>query len=92
MASRRAALAAIALLAFACGPAAAQSADKPPLRILVGFPPGGSADTLARLIGDALRDDYSPVTVENRPGAGGRIALTAVKAAKPDGQLSLIHI
>ncbi len=65
-------------------------ADKPPLRILVGFPPGGSADTLARLIGDALRDDFSPVTVENRAGAAGRIALNAVKSARPDGQTILV--
>ncbi|MBC5781768.1 hypothetical protein H8N03_02360 [Ramlibacter sp. USB13] len=64
--------------------------DKPPLRILVGFPPGGSADVIARLVGDALRDDFSPVIVENRPGAGGRIALAAVKNAKPDGQTVII--
>jgi tripartite-type tricarboxylate transporter receptor subunit TctC len=69
-------------------PASAQ--DKPPLRILVGFPAGGSADVLARLVGEALRDDYGPVTVENRPGAGGRIALQAVKAARPDGQTVII--
>jgi tripartite-type tricarboxylate transporter receptor subunit TctC len=77
-----------AALALAAGPAAAQ--DKPPLRILVGFPPGGSADVLARLLGDAIRDDFSTVTVENRPGAGGRIALTAVKNAKPDGQTVIV--
>jgi tripartite-type tricarboxylate transporter receptor subunit TctC len=76
--------------AFACSglPVAAQ--DKPPLRILVGFPPGGSADVLARLIGDAIREDFSHVTVENRPGAGGRIALTAVKNARADGQTVII--
>lgn len=84
-------LAAALLLAaspFMALPAAAQ--DKPPLKILVGFPPGGSADVIARLIGDAIRDDFSTVTVENRPGAGGRIALTAVKNAKPDGQTVII--
>jgi tripartite-type tricarboxylate transporter receptor subunit TctC len=76
--------------AFACSglPVAAQ--DKPPLRILVGFPPGGSADVLARLVGDAIREDFSHVTVENRPGAGGRIALTAVKNARADGQTVII--
>lgn len=84
-------LAAALLLAaspFAMLPAAAQ--DKPPLKILVGFPPGGSADVLARMIGDAIRDDFSSVTVENRPGAGGRIALMAVKNAKADGQTVII--
>jgi tripartite-type tricarboxylate transporter receptor subunit TctC len=76
------------VLAALAAPAAAQ--DKPPLKILVGFPPGGSADVIARLVGDALRDDFAPVTVENRPGAGGRIALTAVKNAKPDGHTVII--
>lgn len=80
-------LAALALAAAAL-PAAAQ--DKPPLKILVGFPPGGSADVIARLVGEAVRNDFSQVVVENRPGAGGRIALTAVKNAKPDGQTVVV--
>ena len=79
---------ALAALAFFAGPAAAQ--DKPPLRILVGFPPGGSADVLARLVGEAIRDEFSTVTVENRPGAAGRIALAAVKNARPDGQTVIV--
>ena len=69
---------------------AVHAQEKPPLRILVGFPPGGSADVIARLVGDALREDFSPVVVENRPGAGGRIALAAVKNARPDGQTVII--
>lgn len=85
---RRNFLAAALLLALAVPQAQAQ--DKPPLKILVGFPPGGSADVIARLVADALRDDFSPVVVENRPGAGGRIALNAVKNAKPDGQTVII--
>ena len=68
----------------------AHAQGKAPLRILVGFPPGGSADVLARLVGDAMRDDFSQVVVENKPGAGGRIALAAVKSAKPDGQTVII--
>ncbi|TWO72238.1 hypothetical protein FN976_05905 [Caenimonas sedimenti] len=82
------AVCAIALTSLLAGPAAAQ--DKPPLKILVGFPPGGSADQIARLVGDAIRDDFAQVTVENRPGAGGRIAVTAAKNAKPDGQTVII--
>jgi tripartite-type tricarboxylate transporter receptor subunit TctC len=74
--------------ALVCLPVLAQ--DKPPLRIVVGFPPGGSADTIARLIGDAVRDDFGQITVENKPGAGGRIALTAVKNSKPDGQTVVV--
>ena len=64
--------------------------DKPPLKILVGFPPGGSADVLARIVADALRDDFSPIVVDNKPGAGGRIALNMVKNAKPDGQTVIV--
>ncbi|MBC5765388.1 Bug family tripartite tricarboxylate transporter substrate binding protein [Ramlibacter albus] len=79
----------LAGLLAACA-SAAFAQDKPPLKILVGFPPGGSADVIARLVADALRDDFNPVVVENRPGAGGRIALAAVKAARPDGQTVVV--
>jgi tripartite-type tricarboxylate transporter receptor subunit TctC len=68
----------------------ASAQDKPPLKIVVGFPPGGSADVMGRLVADALRQDFSPIVVENKPGAGGRIALAAVKAAKPDGQTVIV--
>ena len=67
----------------------AQAQDKP-LKILIGFPPGGSVDTLARVVADALRNDFASVTVENRPGAGGRIAVMQAKAAKPDGQTVIV--
>ncbi len=67
-----------------------QAQDKPPLKILVGFPPGGSADVLARMVADALRDDFGPIVVDNKPGAGGRIALNMTKTAKPDGQTVII--
>jgi tripartite-type tricarboxylate transporter receptor subunit TctC len=68
----------------------AHAQDNPPLKIVVGFPPGGSADVMARLVADGLRDDFGPITVENKPGAGGRIALAYVKAAKPDGQTVIV--
>ena len=81
--------AALALAACtAAVPAFAQ--DKPPLKIVVGFPPGGSADLLARLMADGLKNDFSSVVVENRPGAGGRIALGQVKRAPADGQTVII--
>jgi tripartite-type tricarboxylate transporter receptor subunit TctC len=67
-----------------------QAQDKPPLRILVGFAPGGSADVLARMVADGLRDDFGPIVVDNKPGAGGRVALNLVKAAKPDGQTVIV--
>ena len=78
----------LALLALAS--LGAQAQDKTPLKILVGFPPGGSADVIARLVADALRDDFGPIVVDNKPGAGGRIALNMVKAAKPDGQTVIV--
>lgn len=77
-----------ALVTLAVIPAA-QAQEKQPLRIVVGFPPGGSADILARLIANALRDDYSAI-VDNKAGAGGRIALSFVKTAKPDGQTVIV--
>ena len=62
-----------ALCVNAMAPLLAQ--DRPPLRILVGFPPGGSADVVARAIGEAMREDLGSVIVENKPGAAGRIAI-----------------
>mgnify|MGYP000603208194 CR=1 FL=1 len=68
------------------GPAQAQGLNKT-VRILVGFPPGGSADILARMVADALRDDFGTIIVDNKPGAGGRIALEQLKNAEADGSV-----
>ncbi len=77
-----------AAAALSATPAVAQAV---PVKILVGFPPGGSADTTARLIAEKMSASMgSPVLVENRPGAGGRIAAQAVKDAAPDGNLLMI--
>ena len=57
-----------------------------PLRILVGFPPGGGSDVIARLLQEPLSQLLGvPVIVENRPGAGGQIAAQQLKAAQADG-------
>ena len=57
------------------------------LRILVGFPPGGGTDAIARILADGLKDELGGATVivENKPGAGGQLAAQALKAAAPDG-------
>jgi tripartite-type tricarboxylate transporter receptor subunit TctC len=77
-------------LSAALIPLSTWAQDKPALKILVGFPPGGSADLLARLIGEGLKDEFASVIVENKPGAAGRIALGQVKRAAPDGQTVVI--
>ena len=70
--------------ALTVGLASAQSAK--PIRLLVGFPPGGGSDAIARTLSEKLKDELGvPVVVENRPGAGGQIAAQALKAAVPDG-------
>lgn len=60
-------------------------------RILVGFPPGGSTDVIARRLADKMRGVYAPnVIVENKPGAGAQIAVTALKNSAPDGATLLV--
>ena len=61
------------------------------LRIICGFAPGGTSDTISRRTGDRLAGTYAKsVVVEDRAGAGGRIAIEAVKAAAPDGATLLL--
>ncbi len=62
------------------------SAQEGPVRVLVGFPPGGVTDVVARLLAKGMQAEIArPVIVENRPGAGGQIAAQVLKAARPDG-------
>ena len=70
---------------------AAPAQDKPPIRLLVGFAPGGSTDTVARVLADKLRAPLGqPVIVENKPGAGGRFAAEALKNSAADGLTYMI--
>src|SRR5665647_2837599 len=56
------------------------------IKLLVGFPPGGGTDAIARILAEKLKDQLgSPVIVENRAGAGGQIAAQALKVAPADG-------
>ncbi|MGE0799971.1 MAG: Bug family tripartite tricarboxylate transporter substrate binding protein [Lautropia sp.] len=81
---RRSFLAFTAACAIAA-PAAAQD-YRGTLRILVGYPPGGTIDNAARILAEKLKDELGQtVIVENRPGAGGQIAMTALKSSPADG-------
>ena len=88
MIERVAAWAAALLVAAA---AHAQSYPERAVRIVVGFPPGGSSDTVARVVAQHLAPLLGqPVVVENKPGAGGVIGSDTVAKAAPDGYTLLL--
>ena len=66
-------------------------AQQPALRLMVGFPPGGSGDTFARLIAEQLRPELGTILVENREGAGGLVAAEAFLRAPADGSVAMMH-
>jgi tripartite-type tricarboxylate transporter receptor subunit TctC len=61
-----------------------------PARIMVGFPAGSSPDFVARLLAENLKDYAPSVIVDNRPGAGGRLPLEALKGGERDGSLMVL--
>ena len=70
----------------AAGAASAQTFPAKSLRIVLGFPPGGAIDTIARVIAPRMAADLGQsVVVENKPGAGGVIGMQSVARAEPDG-------
>src|SRR6185436_8494771 len=89
-------------LQFAAGAAAlpvisrftwAQTYPTRPVRIVLGFPPGGPSDVLARIIGQWLSDSLAqPFIIESRPGASGNIAAEAVIRSAPDGHTLLFVV
>ena len=69
----------------------AQAQPDAPIKLLVGFPPGGSTDTIARLLADKMGTVLKQnIIVDNKPGAGGRLAAQALKAAPGDGLTYMI--
>ncbi len=72
-------------------PALAQAWPAKPVTLLVPFPPGGSSDAIARLLGNKLQERLGgSFVVDNRGGAGGTIGTAAVKRAVPDGYTVLV--
>ncbi|CAG0960661.1 hypothetical protein BURK1_00700 [Burkholderiales bacterium] len=81
-----------AVVALAASSAWAQFPDRP-ITMIVPFPPGGVADTVARPVADAMsRDLKQPVVIENRSGAGGAIGMGLAAKAKPDGYTVLLAL
>ena len=86
------AIAALSVALLVAAPFAdAQSYPVKPVRIIAGFPPGGAADLMARLMGEKLSAAlWRPFIVENRPGAGGTVGADAVAKAAADGYTLLL--
>ena len=75
----------------AAGPALADAWPAKPVTLLVPFPPGGSSDAIARMLGNKLQEKIGgSFIVDNRGGAGGTIGTAAVKRAAPDGYTVLV--
>ncbi len=82
---------AVALLCAASG-ACAQGYPAKPIRIVVGFPPGGGNDIIARMVGAKMQENWGqPVVIDNRPGANSIIAAEFVAKSAPDGYTLLVN-
>lgn len=82
-----------ALLTFGVAAQAQVPTGRGAVKLVVGFPAGGSIDVLARIMADKLKDELGvPVVVDNRVGAGGQIAADYVKSQPGDGLTVLVGI
>ena len=83
-------------MTFTAGAQAQSTADKypdKPIKIIVPFAPGGSADILSRVVGNKLTESFGQtIVVETRPGAGTVIGTTAAAKAEPDGYTLLMNV
>ncbi|MCC6533336.1 MAG: tripartite tricarboxylate transporter substrate binding protein [Burkholderiales bacterium] len=81
----------LAMVLAAIAPALAQEYPARPIRMVVGFPPGGGADAAGRLVAQKLQESWGhPVVVDNRAGAGGNVAAEIVAKSSPDGYTLLL--
>jgi len=84
-------LALVALCAAAAG-ACAQAYPSKPIRMVVGFPPGGGNDIIARMVGSKMQEAWGePVLIDNKPGANSIIAAEHVAKSAPDGYTLLVN-
>ncbi len=88
---RRTLTACLTAAALALAGASAVQAQDRNLRILVGFPAGVSIDVVTRIVAEKMKDELKrPVIIDNRPGAGGRLAAELLKNAAPDGNTVMV--
>jgi tripartite-type tricarboxylate transporter receptor subunit TctC len=82
----------IATMCAASTGALGQAYPSKPIRIVVGFPPGGGNDIIARMVGTKMQEDWGqPVVIDNKPGANSIIAAEFVAKSSPDGYTLLVN-